>query len=30
MTERDVELVMQRAKGKYPDARQRIISDNGP
>ena len=30
MTESDVELVMQRAKEKYPDARPRIISDNGP
>jgi transposase InsO family protein len=30
MTESDVELVMQRAKEKYPAARPRIISDNGP
>jgi transposase InsO family protein len=30
MMESDVELVMQRAKEKYPDARPRIISDNGP
>ena len=29
MTESDVELVLQRAKEKYPDARPRIISDNG-
>ena len=30
MTEADVELVLQRAKEKYPQARPRIISDNGP
>lgn len=30
MTEKDVELVLQRAKEKFPDARPRIISDNGP
>jgi len=30
MKERDVELVLQRAREKYPDARPRIISDNGP
>lgn len=30
MTEKDVELVLQRAKEKYPQARPRIISDNGP
>ena len=30
MTEQDVELVLQRAKEKYPQARPRIISDNGP
>lgn len=30
MTEADVEIVLQRAKEKYPDARPRIISDNGP
>tara|TARA_B100001971_G_C17811767_1_gene344437 strand:- start:65 stop:505 length:441 start_codon:yes stop_codon:yes gene_type:complete len=30
MTESDVELVLQRAKEKYPDSRPRIISDNGP
>lgn len=30
MTEIDVELTLQRAKENYPDARPRIISDNGP
>lgn len=30
MTEADVEIIMQRAKEKFPDARPRIISDNGP
>jgi putative transposase len=30
MTERDVETVVQRAREKYPGARPRIISDNGP
>ena len=30
MKESDVEMVLQRAKEKYPDARPRIISDNGP
>lgn len=30
MTEQDVEIVLQRAREKYPDARPRIISDNGP
>jgi transposase-like protein len=30
MTEADVEIVLQRAKEKFPDARPRIISDNGP
>lgn len=30
MTEADVETIVQRAKEKYPDARPRIISDNGP
>ena len=30
MTEGDVEIVLQRAKEKYPEARPRIISDNGP
>lgn len=30
MTERDVETIVQRALEKFPDARPRIISDNGP
>ena len=30
MTEADVEVVLQRAKEKFPEARPRIISDNGP
>lgn len=30
MTEADVEIILQRAKEKFPDARPRIISDNGP
>jgi transposase InsO family protein len=30
MTEEDVEIILQRAKEKFPDARPRIISDNGP
>lgn len=30
MTEQDVEIVLQRAREKYPKARSRIISDNGP
>jgi len=30
MTERDVETIVQRAQEKFPDARPRIISDNGP
>jgi putative transposase len=30
MTESDVEIVIQRAREKFPDARPRIISDNGP
>lgn len=30
MTERDVETIIQRAREKFPDARPRIISDNGP
>lgn len=29
MTERDVELIIEKAKEKYPAARPRIISDNG-
>jgi putative transposase len=30
MTEGDVEIIVQRAREKFPDARPRIISDNGP
>ena len=30
MTEADVEIVLQKAHEKFPDARPRIISDNGP
>ena len=30
MTEADVELILQRAREKFPDAQPRIISDNGP
>jgi putative transposase len=30
MTEADIEIVLQRAREKYPNARPRIISDNGP
>ena len=30
MTEKDIEIILQRAKEKYPTARPRIISDNGP
>jgi transposase InsO family protein len=30
MTEREVELVLQKAKEKYPEATPRVISDNGP
>ena len=30
MTERDVEIIVQRAQEKFPDAQPRIISDNGP
>ncbi len=30
MTEKDVEIILQRAREKFPDARPRIISDNGP
>lgn len=29
MTERDIEIVLQRAHEKYPDKKPRIISDNG-
>jgi transposase InsO family protein len=30
MKEQDVELVLQRAREKFPEARPRVISDNGP
>jgi len=30
MTEADVECILQRARERYPEARPRIISDNGP
>lgn len=30
MTEADIEIILQRAKEKFPDAQPRIISDNGP
>lgn len=30
MTEADVEIIVQRAKEKFPDVQPRIISDNGP
>jgi transposase InsO family protein len=30
MIEREVEVIVQRAREKFPDARPRIISDNGP
>lgn len=30
MTERDVEIIIHRAHEKYPEAKPRIISDNGP
>jgi putative transposase len=30
MTETDVEIIIQKAKEKFPEARPRIISDNGP
>jgi putative transposase len=30
MTEADIEIILQAAKDKYPGARPRIISDNGP
>lgn len=30
MTERDVEIILQRAREKFPHANPRIISDNGP
>lgn len=30
MTEMEIEIIIQRAKEKFPDAKPRIISDNGP
>jgi transposase InsO family protein len=30
MREADVEVILQRAKEKYPEAKPRNISDNGP
>ncbi len=30
MTEKDVEIILQRAREKFPEAKPRIISDNGP
>lgn len=30
MTESDVEIILQRAREKFPKAHPRIISDNGP
>ncbi|MFC1707767.1 DDE-type integrase/transposase/recombinase [Planctomycetota bacterium] len=30
MTEADVECIIERARERFPDARPRIISDNGP
>ena len=30
MTEADVEIIVQRARERFPEARPRIISDNGP
>ena len=30
MREADVEIILQRARERFPDARPRIISDNGP
>jgi transposase InsO family protein len=30
MTEADIEIILQRAREKYPEAPPRIISDNGP
>ena len=30
MKEAEIEMILQRAKEKYPEARPRIISDNGP
>jgi putative transposase len=30
MREADVEVILERAKQKYPEAKPRVISDNGP
>lgn len=30
MKEQDIEIIVQKAKEKFPDARPRVISDNGP
>jgi transposase InsO family protein len=30
MTEADIEIILQGAKDKHPEAQPRIISDNGP
>jgi len=30
MTESDIEIIMERAKELHPEAKPRIISDNGP
>jgi transposase InsO family protein len=30
MTEADIEVILERAKERYPEAKPRIISDNGP
>ena len=30
MTEAEIEIILERAKEAFPDARPRIISDNGP
>ncbi len=30
MTEQDIEIILQRAREKFPEATPRIISDNGP
>jgi len=30
MTEAEIEVILERAREKYPEAKPRIISDNGP
>jgi transposase InsO family protein len=30
MTEKDVEIILQRSREKFPEATPRVISDNGP